>query len=87
MVVQSGRERLHALVDALPEGDLADAEQILESLAGADPALRAALIAPADDESLTDDEIASIEQAKREITSGEYVTDDELDALLARPAE
>jgi hypothetical protein len=81
------RERLHALVDALPDSDLADAEQLLKSFAVADPALRAALVAPVDDEPVTDDEIAAIDRAKREIARGEYVTDDELDALLSRPTE
>lgn len=87
MVLGPMRERIHALVDQLPDGDLADVEQFLESFAGADPALRAALMAPIDDEPLTSDEIAVIDQAKREIARGEYVMDDELDALLSLPTE
>jgi hypothetical protein len=86
-MVRPKRERLHALVDALPDDDLADAERLLESFASADPALRAAFIAPMDDEPVTDGEIAAIERAKREIARGEYVTDEELDAILARPPE
>src|SRR3954469_5864071 len=78
MVVQPRRERLHALVDALPEDELADVERLLEGLAGADPALRAALLAPIDDEPLTDDEITAIDRPKQEIARGEYVTDDGL---------
>ena len=84
MTTQPRRASLHALVDALPERDLADAEQLLESFAQADPALRAALLAPVDDEPLSAAEIASIEQARAEIARGEYVTDDELDALLSQ---
>jgi hypothetical protein len=87
VVVHPRRSRLHALVDALPEGDLADAEQLLESFASADPALRAALIAPIDDEPVTDDEQADIDRAMRELARGEYVTDEELDAILSRPPE
>jgi hypothetical protein len=87
MVVQPRRDRLHALVDALPDGELADVEQLLESFATADPALRTALLAPVDDEPLSDDEITAIERSKREIARGEYVTDDDLDEFLSRPAD
>jgi hypothetical protein len=87
MVIQPTRDRLHALVDALPEGELADVEQLLESFATADPALRAALLAPVDDEPLSDSEIASIERSKREIARGEYVADDDLDEFLSRPTD
>lgn len=84
MAVQPRRDRPHALVDALPEGELADVEQLLESFATADPALRAALLAPIDDEPLSDAEIASIERSKREIARGEYLADDDLDEFLSR---
>ena len=87
MVLGPMRERIHALVDQHPDGDLADVEQYLESFSVADPAHRAALMAPIDDEPLTSDEIAVIDQAKREIARGEYVMDDELDALLSLPTE
>jgi hypothetical protein len=86
MVVQPRRYRLHALVDALPEGELADVEQLLESFASADPALRAALLSPLDDEPVSDAEITAIERSKREIARGEYVADDDLDAFLSQPA-
>jgi hypothetical protein len=87
VVVHPRREKLHALVDALPEDDLAGAEQLLETFASADPALRSALIAPMDDEPVTAGEIIDIERAKREIARGEYVTDEDLDAILSRPPE
>ena len=87
MVVQPRRDRLHALVDALPEDELADVEQLLESFATADPALRTALLAPVDDEPLSDAQIASIERAKREIARGEYVANDDLDAILSQPVD
>jgi len=87
MVVQPRRDKLHALVDALPERELADVEQLLESFVTADPALRTALLAPVDDEPLSDAEITSIERSKREITRGEYVADDDLDAFLSQRAD
>ena len=87
MVVQPRRDRLHALVDALPEGELADVEQLLKSFATADPALRAALLAPIDDEPLSDAQIASIERSKREIARGDYIADDDLDEFLSQRAD
>jgi predicted transcriptional regulator len=84
MAAEPTREKLHTLVDALPERDLADVEQLLERLANADPALRTALLAPLDDEALSEDEIAAIGRAKQEIAHGEYVTDEELDDLLSQ---
>jgi hypothetical protein len=85
VVVQPRRDRLHAIVDALPDAELADVEQLLESFTTADPALRTALLAPIDDEPLSDSEIATIERARQEIAHGEYVTDDDLDAFLSLP--
>ena len=87
MAAQPRREKIHALVDALPEGELADVEQLLESFATADPALRAALRAPIDDEPLSVAEITSIERSKQEIARGDYVTDDDLDAFLSQRAD
>ena len=87
MVVQPRRVRLHALVEALPESELADVEQLLESFATADPALRAALLAPVDDEPLSDAQITAIERSKREIARGEYVADEDLDAYLSRSGD
>ena len=81
MAAQPRPDRLQALVDALPERELADVEQLLESFAMADPALRAALLAPVD-EPLSNSQIASIERSKREVARGEYVADDDLDAIL-----
>ena len=87
MAVQPSRDRLHALVDALPERELADVEHLLETFATADPALRAALLAPIDDEPLSDAEITSIERSKREIAHGEYVADEDLDEFLSRSSD
>ena len=87
MAVQPSRARLHALVDALPEGELADVEQLLDSFATADPALRAAFLAPLDDEPLSDAEVNSIERSKREIARGEYVADADLDEFPSQRAD
>jgi hypothetical protein len=51
------KERLHHLVDALPESEAPTATRILEALvATADPVLRAHLLAPEDDESTAGDD-------------------------------
>jgi hypothetical protein len=85
-MAQSRRARLHALVDALPEGEIDDVEQLLATFTSADPALRAALIAPIDDEPVTPADAAAIDRAKREIVNGEYVSDDDLDDILSPAA-
>ena len=79
------RAELHALVDALPDGELTEAKRYLTGLnTHDDPALRTALLAPLDDEPLTEEEIAAIEEAKQELARGDYVTDEELGELLGR---
>ncbi|MBI4493212.1 MAG: hypothetical protein HY690_10520 [Chloroflexi bacterium] len=69
------KERLHRLVDELPDGELHAAERFLEYLrnVGSDPVLRAFMAAPLDDEPLTDDEAAAICEAEEEIARGEVV--------------
>jgi hypothetical protein len=87
VVVQPKRDKLHALVDALPEGELADVEQLLESFSTADPALRNALLAPIDDEPLSDAQTASIDRSRREIARGDHVADDDLEEYLSQLAD
>ena len=73
------RPELHALVDMLPDTELAEAKRYLTGLNTLDnPALRAALLAPIDDEPLTKEELAAVEEAKREMARGEYVTMDDV---------
>jgi hypothetical protein len=74
----SERASLHALVDALPEGDLADVRRLLNMFTEADPALRTALLAPYDDEPFTDEERAAVAEAQEGYRRGEWVTDEEL---------
>ena len=65
------KERLHRLIDALPDSNLAATEEALASLT--DPILRAFLDAPEDDEPLAPEDISAIEQGKAEIERGELV--------------
>ena len=66
------KEALHRLVDELPESILPEAERYLASLRD-DPVLRAFMEAPEDDELLTSEEIAAIEEGKAEIARGEGI--------------
>jgi len=71
------RSQLHALVDTLPDTELTEAKRYLTGLSTVDdPPLRAALLAPIDDEPLTEEEIAAVEEAKEELARGEYLTMD-----------
>jgi len=53
-------EKLHALVDALPTEQWSEAERYLTGLNTDDALLRYFLLAPLDDEPLTDEEIAAV---------------------------
>jgi hypothetical protein len=70
------RDRVHRLVDELPDDELHAAERYLARLReiASDPVLRAFMLAPEDDEPLTPDEIIDIEEAKAEIARGEFVS-------------
>jgi hypothetical protein len=81
----SVRDRIHRLVDQLPEADLPVVELILVGRrATEDPVLRALANAPADDEPLTDEEAAAIQEGLDAIARGDVVSDAELDRLLGR---
>lgn len=66
-------ETLHALVDRLPPEMWGEAERYLTGLTTDDPVLRKFLLAPLDDEPLTDGEIAAIEEGEAEIARGEGI--------------
>jgi predicted transcriptional regulator len=66
------KEALHRLVDELPETVLPEAERYLASLRD-DPVPRAFIEAPEDDEPLTPEEVAAIEEGKAEIARGEGI--------------
>ena len=73
---------LHALVDWLPECAREEAHQVLlAQLKKHDPVAYAFFTAPEDDEPLTAEEIAEIDEALAEIDQGETMIPD---AALAR---
>ena len=69
----TARERLHQIVEELPEPD---AEQILRAVEQwrDDPVSRALAAAPYDEEPETDDERAAVEQARDEVRRGDVVS-------------
>ncbi len=74
----SAGQDLHRLLDSLPERELHSARRFLEFLRDAvagdsDPLQRAFLTAPEDDEPLTEDEAAGIDEARKEAASGSVV--------------
>lgn len=78
------RESLHAMLDELPEELLGLAEQRLASVQwlSENPAVRASLEAPEDDEPLTRAEEEMLERSKDDFASGRWVTTEELRRLL-----
>ena len=71
----STRDRLHRLIDELPESELTTAERFLHYLcATADPVLRALLEAPLDDEPETDEERQDVQEAREELARREVRT-------------
>ena len=74
------KERLHRLVDDLPDSEVTAAGRFLEYLtvAGQDPFLRGLLGAPLDDEPETDGERAAVAEAQAALERGEVVSDDQL---------
>jgi hypothetical protein len=69
------RERLHALIDTLPEGELQAALRLLKPL-GADNVtpLWSLDDAPADDEPLTADDEAALAEAEQDLLEGRVIT-------------
>jgi len=67
------REALHDLVNRIPEHDLGAAQRYLEYLA-TNPAYRAALSAPPDDEPVTEGDSKAIEKAASEIREGKVAS-------------
>ena len=61
----------------MPDETLDEAARRLSPLYP-DPVLRAALLAPIDDEPLTDDDIAAIEVARAELDQGLGISNEEL---------
>ena len=71
------RDKLHALIERIPEEELPAAARFLEYLT-AGRAWRAAVTAEVDDESVTEADIAAITEASRQVRTGEVVSHDEV---------
>ena len=74
------KDKLHALVDGLPEDMLSEAERYLTGLTTTDPVLRRFLLAPLDDEPETEEERIAAEEARAEIARGESISLDEFES-------
>jgi hypothetical protein len=68
---------LHRLIDELPETEEAAARRFLEFLCDR-PHEYSIEDAPFDDEPLTDEDKAALEEARASLRAGEFVTDQEL---------
>ena len=75
---ESPRDELHRLVNELPPSEYYAARRFLEYLAHEEPRLYTFDDAPYDDEPLTPEEVAAIEEAKAAIARGETVSHDEV---------
>ncbi|MGI8553768.1 MAG: hypothetical protein ACR2PL_23710 [Dehalococcoidia bacterium] len=69
------KEALYRLIDRLPERVFPEAERLLQSLqiGDDDPLWRFFMDAPVDDEPLTPEDIAAIEESRAEIDRGEGI--------------
>ena len=73
------KERLHQLVDALPESELKAAERFLEALCkGEDLLLRVLEEAPEDDEPETAEERTAVAEAREDVKRGRLVSSEEM---------
>lgn len=80
------RERIHRLVDQLVDAELPAIESLLvERRAATDPVLQALANAPDDDEPLTDEEIAALDEAYADIAAGRVVSHAEARRRLSGP--
>ncbi len=79
--MSTSREAVHRLVDELPDTLLPEIERYLAALRD-DPVLRAFMEAPEDDEPLTPEEIAAIEEGKAEIARREGIPWETVEARL-----
>ncbi|MBM3271295.1 MAG: hypothetical protein FJZ01_26980 [Candidatus Sericytochromatia bacterium] len=71
----SPRDKLHRLVDQVPEADVHAAEVFLEFLRQRQDPVRAAFeAAPEDDEPLSAEDVASLDEAKADIAAGRFIT-------------
>jgi hypothetical protein len=78
------KERLHELVDSLPDDALIDAEKYLSRLN--DPVAWALEHAPEDDEPETPEERIAATQAWDDFRRGDVLSDEELTRFLSDPS-
>ncbi len=71
-MADAAKDRLHELVDALPESRVEAANRYLECLVNeaCDPVLQAFLDAPEDDEPVTEEDLRDIEQGRKAVAQG-----------------
>lgn len=75
----SAKEKLHRLVDEIPESEVGTAERFLEYLrAREDPVIRALLDAPEDDEEESPREAEAVAEGREAYGEGDLVSDDEV---------
>lgn len=74
------RERLHVIVEDLPESEVQAALRLLENLSHDenDPVLKALQDAPPDDEPLTEEDAAALEEAWEDVRQGRLVSHEEV---------
>lgn len=80
------KERLHALVDDLPDPEVHTALRFVEYLRmeTSDPVERALAEAPFDDEPLTAEDLSALEDAERDLREGRVVSHAEARLQLLR---
>ncbi|MDE0060453.1 MAG: hypothetical protein OXI22_13450 [Defluviicoccus sp.] len=73
------KQRLHRLIDELPDEQVQAAERYLHSLCrDLHPVVRAMRSAPIDDEPLTDEDRAAIREGRREIAAGHGIPNERI---------
>lgn len=77
------KERLHRLIELIPEPEIHAAQRYLEYLAEhGDPFMRALKNAPETDEPLSDEDREALEEGRRALDEGDVVSDEELRETL-----
>lgn len=74
------KEKLHQLIEHLPDDEVQTAERFLEYLCdlGQDPFLAALARAPFDEEPETEEERQAVQEARDALARGEVITDEQL---------
>lgn len=74
------RERLHELVEDLPESEVHAALRFVEYLRYSedDPVLKALQDAPPDDEPLTEEDVTALEEAWEDVRQGRLISHEEI---------